>query len=200
MQFERRVVDDVAKQGPRVRDDRDAVLVQLGDESLGSEPAGQRDTGATDHRPAEADQQPGLVVQRREAIDRVSAAQSGRRGGSERRQRPAVVGDLLGDELTAGGAEPDERDVPRVARVRPVPRRELDGVRVDLLHVDDVGVIGQVKVAGFTATEDQDLFGQLARRLEIGGVGDDLRHSPEPDLGSQVGVGLQQHRDGAQPG
>ena len=56
-----------------------------------------------------------------------------------------------------------------------------------------------MKVAGFTATEDEDLFGQLARRLEIGGVGDDLGHSPEPDLGSQVGVRLQQNRDGAQP-
>ena len=72
----------------------------------------------------------------------------GRRGGSEGRHRPAVVGDLLGDQLAAGRAERDERQVPRQTRVGPVPGGQLDRVRVDLLHVDDglfQGVLGQVQ-------------------------------------------------------
>ena len=80
-----------------------------------------------------------------------------------------------------------------------IPGRQLDGVGVDLFHVDDAGVIRQVQIAGLTATQDQDLSGQLPGGLEVGGVGDDLGHSPEPDRRGQVDVGLHQHRDGAQP-
>ena len=53
--------------------------------------------------------------------------------------------------------------------------------------------------ARVTATENKNLLGQLPRCLEVGRVGDDLTDSPEPDRGSQVGVGLQQDRDGSQP-
>ena len=110
-------------------------------------------------------------MQRRQAIHGVAAAESGRRRGAEGRQRPPEVGDLLGDEFAAGGAERDERQVPGEPRVGPVPAGQLDGVRVDLLHVDDVGVLGQVQIAGLAAAEHQDLPGscRAASRL-VGSV------------------------------
>ena len=169
VQDERRVVDDIAEHGPGVGDDRDAVLTYLGDESVRSQAARQRDAGAADHRATEADQQPGLVMQRRQAVHRVGTGQGRGRGGAERRQRPAVVGDLLGDELPAGGAEPDERQIPRQPGVGPIPGRQLDGVGVDLFHVDDVGVVGQMQIAGLTATEDKDLSGNCRAVSRLAG-------------------------------
>ena len=82
---------------------------------------------------------------------------------------------------------------------------KLDQVRVDLFHVDDVGpvrgVSRQVQVARSpAATQHQHLRLQLSRGLEVGGVGHDLRHSPEPDRLGQVGVGQHHYRDRAQPG
>ena len=121
------------------------------------------------------------MVQRGEAVHGVGASQGGGRGGTKGRQRPTVVGDLLGDELAAHGAEPDEREIARISRVRPVPGRQLDGVGVDLLHVDDVGFVTQMQVARFTTAQNQDLLGQLPRGLEMGGVGDDFAHAAEPD-------------------
>ena len=57
-----------------------------------------------------------------------------------------------------------------------------------------------MQIPGLATAEHQNLSGQLPRGLEIGRVGDDLAHSPEPDRSGQVDVGLQQHSDGAQPG
>ncbi len=203
-----RVVEDLAEHGPGVGHHGDAVLAHLLDESGPVQSARQRDAGAADHRAAQADQQRGLVVQRRQAVHGVAAVEGGRRGRTERRDRPAVVGDLLGHQLAAGRAERDERQVPGQSRVGPIPAGQLDGVRVDLFHVDDlgllVGVLGQVQVPRLAAAEHQHLPQQLPVRLqhrvEVGGVGEDLGHSPEPHRGGQVGVGPHHHRDGAQAG
>ena len=140
------LVDDVAQHGPGVGDHRDAVLADLLHEPVRLQAAGQRDAGSTDDGAAERHQQAGLVMQRGQAVDGVAAAQRRGRCGSERRQRPAVVGDLLGDEFAADRAERDERKVAGESGVRPVPAGQLDRVRVDLLHVDDVGVVGKVQV------------------------------------------------------
>jgi hypothetical protein len=85
-------------------------------------------------------------MQRCEAVHGVGAAEVGGRRGAERRKRPAVVGDLAGDEVPADGAEPDESEVAGEARVGPVPAGQVDDVGVDLFHVDDV-LLGLVQVA-----------------------------------------------------
>src|ERR1700760_27438 len=123
VQGKSRVVDDVPQHRPGIGDDGNPVLTKLGSESVRLQPTGQRDTGAADYRSTEADQQRRLVVKRGEAVHGVGASQGSGRGGTKGRQRPAVVGDLLGDELAACGAEADEREIARVARVRPVPSR-----------------------------------------------------------------------------
>ena len=158
------VVDDVAQHRPGVGDDGDTVLAKLGSESVGLQPTGQRDAGAADYGSAEADQQRGLVVQRCQAIHRVGAAQGGRRGGTEGGKGPPVIGDLLGDELPAGGAERDERQVPRIPRVGSIPRRELDGIGIDLFHVDDAGVLGQMQIRGLTTSRAPVSVGAIAAR------------------------------------
>ena len=154
-QRERRIVDDLTQHRPGVGHHRHAVLADLLQEPVRTQPARQRDARPADDRAAEAHQQPGLVVQRGEAVDGVAAAEVGGRRGAERGQRPAVVGDLAGDEVAADRAEPDERQVAGEPRVGPVPAGQVDDVGVDLLHVDDVGVVGQVQVARLAAAEHQ---------------------------------------------
>ena len=179
-QRERRIVDDLAQHRPRVGHHRDAVLADLLDEPVRLQASRQRDAGAADHRAAQADQQPGLVMQRGQAVDGVAAAEVGRRRGAERRQRPPEVGDLAGDQFAADRAERDEGQVTGQSGVGPVPAGQVDLVGVDLLHVDDVGVVGQVQVAGLAAAEHQHPHGQPARGVQIARVGDDLRHPAEP--------------------
>ncbi len=184
----RGIVDHLAQHRPGVGHDGHAVLAKLGDEPLRLQSARQRDPGAADDGPAQAHQQPGLVMQRSQAVDRVAAAQRGGRGRSERRQRPAVVGDLLGHQLPADRAERDEREVTGEAGVRPVPPRQRHGVRVDLLHVDDAAVGGHVEVAGLAAAEDEDLHRQFAGGLQVARIGDHLGDTAEPDGLVEVGV------------
>jgi hypothetical protein len=127
-------------------------------EAVRLQPAGQRDAGPADDRAAQADQQPGLVMQRGQAVHGVAAVEVGRRRGAEGRQRPAVVGDLAGDELAAVGDEHDERNVLGQPGVGPVPAGQFDRFGIDLLHVDDVLVGGQqVQVAALAAAEHQHL-------------------------------------------
>ena len=42
-------------------------------------------------------------------------------------------------------------------RVRLVPPRQAHRIRIDLLHVDDVAVLGQIEITGLAAAENQDL-------------------------------------------
>ena len=58
---------------------------------------------------------------------------------------------------------------------------------------------GSVEVAGLAAAEHQHLHRQLARGLEVGGVGDDLGDAAEPDRPREVGVGRHQDGDRAEP-
>ena len=152
---ERRIIDDLPQHRPGVRHHRDAVLTDLLQEPVRAQTPRQGDARAADDGAAERHQQPGLVVQRGEAVDGVAAAEVGGRRGAERRQRPPVVGDLARNQLAADRAEPDEGEVTGQARVGPVPAGQVDDVGVDLLHVDDVGVVRQVQVAGFAAAEHQ---------------------------------------------
>ena len=76
LQRERRVVDDVAQHRPGVGHHGDAVLTYLLDEPVPVQAPGQRDARAADDRAAQADQQRGLVVQRRQAVDGVFAVQA----------------------------------------------------------------------------------------------------------------------------
>ena len=59
--------------------------------------------------------------------------------------------------------------------------------------------VGQVQVARFAAAEHQHPHVELAGRLQVARVGDDLRHRSEPRRGGQVDVGRHQDRDGAKP-
>ncbi|CFS07179.1 Uncharacterised protein [Mycobacterium tuberculosis] len=203
VQHERRIVDHVTQHGPCVGDDGDAVLAYLGHEPVRAQAAGQCDTGSAHDRAAQADQQCGLMVQRRQTVHRVSAAEGRRRGGPEGRHRPAVVGDLLGHQVAVGRTERDERQIPRQSGIRSIPRRQLDGVRVDFFHVDDLALfkcVGrQIQITRFTTTQHQHLSGQLARSIQIGRVGQDLGHSPEPDRRGQVGVWPHHHGNRSQP-
>ena len=60
-------------------------------------------------------------------------------------------------------------------------------------------LLGQVQVARFAAAEHQHPHVELASRLQIARVGDDLRYRPEPRRGGQVDVWRHQNRNGAQP-
>ena len=111
-----------------------------------------------------------------------------------RGQRPAEVGDLAGEELAADRAERDERQVAGQTGVGPVPAGQVHLIGVDLLHVDDVGVVRQMQVARLATTEHQHPHRQPAGRLEVARVGDDLRHGAESHNGREVGVGRHQHR------
>ena len=139
-------------------------------------------------------------MQRSQAVHGVAAAEIGRRRGAERRQRPPEVRDLAGEQLAAHRAERDEGQVAGRARVGPVPAGQVDLVGVDLLHVDHVGVVGQMQFARLAAAEHQHPHRQLAGRLEVARVGDDLGHRAEPRRGRKVGVGRHQHGHRAEPG
>ena len=142
------------------------------------------------------------MVQRGEAVHRVAAGQVGRRGGSERRQRPPVVRDLARDELTADRAERDEGEVPRQPRVGPVPAGQLDDVGIDLLHVHDLGdavEVVEVQIPGLATAEHQDARFQFPGRGQIAGIGDDLGHPTQACRRREVGIRRHQHRDSAQP-
>lgn len=78
------------------------------------------------------------MMQRSNAIHRVAAVEIGGRGGTEGRQRPAVVGDLLGLPVPVGFTADDERRLSCQPGVGPVPAWQSDGLRVDLLEIDDV--------------------------------------------------------------
>ena len=140
------------------------------------------------------------MVQRRQAVHRVRAIERGRGRGPESRHRPPVVGDLFGHQLAAGCAECNEGQVAGQSRVRPIPRGQIDRVRVDLLHVDDVRVLRQVQGARFATTQHQDLLRLLACDFKVGGVGQDLIHPAQPDRRGQVGVRSYHHGDRTKPG
>ena len=57
---------------------------------------------------------------------------------------------------------------------------------------------GRSQVARLTAAEHQHAHVELARRLEVARVGDDVRYRAQPGRGHQVGVGWHQHRDRAE--
>ena len=170
----------------------------------GLQAARQRDAGAADDRATQVDQQRGFVVQRRQAVHGVFAVQGRRRSGSEGRHRPAVVGDLLGDQLAAGRGERDGRQVPRQARVGPIPGGQLDGVGVDLLHVDDLSCASARRQVQSRATHRRPApapgpaIGRAASRL-VGSVRISVT-PPEPDRRGQIGVRPHHHGNRAQPG
>ena len=92
----------------------------------------------------------------------------------------------------------DECQVAGQPGVGPVPAGQIDHVRVDLLHVDDVGVFGQVQVARLTAAEHQHPHVELPGGLEVARIGDDLRHRAQSGGGGQIAVGRHQHRHRAE--
>ena len=141
------------------------------------------------------------MVQRGEAVDGVVAGERRSRGGAESRQRPAVVGDLLGHQFAAADrVEDDEGDVAGIARVGPVPAGQFHGVRVDLLHVDDVAADGQSQIAVLAAAEHQHLDRKRFGRSKIRRIGDDVGDTAEAKHLVEVGIVWHQHGDGAEPG
>ena len=73
----------------------------------------------------------------RHPIDRVGGAERCRRRRSERRERPAAVGEPLGFRAAAFAGEHDERQVSGQPRVRPVPRGDGDRIGV----IDEKGTV-----------------------------------------------------------
>ena len=139
------------------------------------------------------------MVQRSQAVHGVVTGQCGRRCGAEGRERPAVVGDLLGHQLSpADRVEHDVGDIAGIAGVGPVPAGQLHGVRVDLLHVDHPAVRREFEVAVLATAEDQHLHRQGFGRGQVGRVGDDLGDTTESHRLFEVGVIRHQHRDRTQ--
>ena len=139
------------------------------------------------------------MVQWGQAVDGVISGERGSRGGAEGRQRPAVVGDLLGLEIpAASGVEHHVGHVAGEAGVGPVPPGQFHRVGVDLLHVDHGAARRQIKIAGIAAAEYQRLHRQSARGGQIRRVGDQLGDTAESSGRGEVAVGGHQHGDAAQ--
>ena len=139
------------------------------------------------------------MVQWGQAVDGVVSGERGSRGGTEGRQRPPVVGDLLGLEIPAAfGVEHHVGHVAGEAGVRPVPPGQFHRVGVDLLHVDHGAAGGQIEIAGVAATEYQRLHRQSARGGQVRRVGDQLGDTSESGGLREVAVGGHQDGDAAQ--
>jgi len=134
------------------------------------------------------------MVQRREAVHRVACAEVGRRRSAERGQRPAEVGDLACDELAADRREGNVGEVLGETGIGPVPARQCYDVGIDLFHVDDVGVLRQIKRSRLATAEDQHPQRKSLRGLEVHRVGDDVGHPADARRRDEVAVG--RHEDG----
>ena len=138
------------------------------------------------------------MIRRRHAIDRVVRRERGRGGGPECRHRPAAVGDPAHASALTLAGEDDERDIARASRIRAIPPRHGNGLRVDLLHV---GGSRHPELALSTApTEDKRrVVADISRHLGPLGVGDDPLDLPELGLARDVAVGAHHHRHRAEP-
>ena len=138
------------------------------------------------------------MVDRRDGVDGVGVGERGRRGGAERRERPAPVGDPVRAGALALAGEEDEGEVAGAARVGRVPGRELDLVGVDPLHVDrrrraEVALLAAA--AEHQHLADAGLAG-AARRAR--GRRRSAVTSPSSASRSTGAVGAQQHGDRAE--
>ncbi len=106
-------------------------------------------------------------------------------------QRKLVI--WRGDELAADGGERDVGQVLGEAGVGSVPAGQLDDVGIDLLHVDDVGVRGQIQRARFAAAEDEYAQRKLLSCREIHRISDDVGDTADSGRFDEVAVGRHQH-------
>ena len=182
---------------PGVGGDRDPVAAHLLPEGRRLEVAGDRQPGAAGDRAADAHQQARRVVDRGHRVDGVVVGERRRRGGRERRQRPAAVGEPVGPGALALAGEEDEGEVRGAAGVGPVPGRQLHLVGIDPLHVDHLAAEVALLAAAaehehLRRTRFQGAGGEL-------GVGDDPGHLAELGLAGDRSVGAHQHGDRAEP-
>ena len=147
---------------------------------------GQGDARPAGDRAAEAEHQTRRMVQRGQAVDRVTAAERGGSGRAVGRQRPPMIGDLLDHAAPSCRAEEHEGEITGLARVGPIPLRQSRTGQVEAVQLDDPVRLRPAEFCGAAVTEDEDPGAGRGGRRQMVWVRDDVGHLAQLDGGGEV--------------